>query len=91
MEDFISTNGETIFVSTIHKAKGEEFDNVLIVLDRLENLSALLKPQLNSNSTHRVFYVGMSRARQNLFINIETISESQEEKLKHLPLTILYV
>ncbi len=76
---------------TIHKAKGEEFDNVLIVLDRLENLSALLKPQLNSNSTHRVFYVGMSRARQNLFINIETISESQEEKLKHLPLTILYV
>ncbi len=27
-EDFVNTNGETIFVSTIHKAKGKEFDNV---------------------------------------------------------------
>ncbi|HMA63680.1 MAG TPA: ATP-dependent helicase, partial [Chitinispirillaceae bacterium] len=32
LEDFVQGNGETIFVSTIHKAKGKEFDNVFIML-----------------------------------------------------------
>ena len=33
LEDFFNENGETIFVSTIHKAKGKEFDNVFLMLE----------------------------------------------------------
>ncbi|MDR3602912.1 MAG: 3'-5' exonuclease, partial [Desulfosporosinus sp.] len=34
LEDFIGETMETIFVSTIHKAKGREFDNVFLMLDQ---------------------------------------------------------
>src|SRR5690606_25788054 len=33
LEDFTNTMGETINVSTIHKSKGKEFDNVFLMLD----------------------------------------------------------
>ena len=33
LEDFYSGSQETIFVSTIHKAKGKEFDNVFLLLE----------------------------------------------------------
>src|SRR5690606_24246003 len=31
LEDFISIGSDTIYISTIHKAKGKEFDNVYIL------------------------------------------------------------
>jgi ATP-dependent DNA helicase RecQ len=61
LEDFTSTNGETIFVSTIHKAKGKEFDNVFLVLN---NYSP------DNDSKKRELYVGMTRAKQNLTIHL---------------------
>lgn len=61
LEDFISTNGETIFVSTIHKAKGKEFDNVFLMLDGFKSETDEKKRQL---------YVAMSRAKQNLSIHL---------------------
>lgn len=33
LEDFYAVRGETIVVSTIHKAKGKEFDNVFLLLN----------------------------------------------------------
>ena len=36
LEDFLGSDNETIFVSTMHKAKGREFDNLFIILDRFE-------------------------------------------------------
>src|SRR5690606_26330725 len=36
MEDFYGLRGETIFVSTIHKAKGKEFDNVYLLLENFD-------------------------------------------------------
>ena len=36
LEDFQREDGETIFVSTIHKAKGKEFDNVFIMLENCD-------------------------------------------------------
>ncbi|MDO9256937.1 MAG: RecQ family ATP-dependent DNA helicase, partial [Bacteroidales bacterium] len=36
LEDFYSENGEMIFVSTIHKAKGKEFDNVFLLLENFD-------------------------------------------------------
>ncbi len=61
LEDFISTNGETIFVSTIHKAKGKEFDNVFLLLNNYNP---------DNDSKKRELYVGMTRAKQNLVIHL---------------------
>jgi ATP-dependent DNA helicase RecQ len=60
LEDFLGEDGETIFVSTIHKAKGKEFDNVFIVLENYD---------LSSDEKKRPVYVAMTRAKQNLCIH----------------------
>lgn len=59
-EDFIQINGETIYVSTIHKAKGKEFDTVFIVLANFDGGADECKRQL---------YVAMTRAKTNLSIH----------------------
>jgi len=61
LEDFFNENGETIFVSTIHKAKGKEFDNVFLML---ENITP------SSDETKRQLYVAMTRAKQNLTVHL---------------------
>jgi len=61
IEDFINTNGEIIYVSTIHKAKGKEFDNVVIMLDGF---------QPDNDEKRRLLYVGITRAKQNLSIHL---------------------
>lgn len=60
MEDFISSNVETILVSTVHKAKGKEFDNVFLLLENLN---------LITDEARRHLYVAMTRAKQNLTIH----------------------
>lgn len=60
LEDFYLENGETIFVSTIHKAKGKEFDNVFIMLD-----NALMK----TDEEKRALYVAITRAKNCLVIH----------------------
>ncbi len=61
LEDFTITNRDTIFVSTIHKAKGKEFDNVILMLNDFS---------LDSNARKRELYVAMTRAKQNLIIHL---------------------
>ncbi|MBS1643673.1 MAG: RecQ family ATP-dependent DNA helicase [Bacteroidetes bacterium] len=61
LEDFFNENGETIFVSTIHKAKGKEFDNVFLML---ENFNP------TTDEAKRLLYVAMTRAKQNLTIHL---------------------
>jgi ATP-dependent DNA helicase RecQ len=61
LEDFTSANGETIFVSTIHKAKGKEFDNVFLMLNGFN---------ADSDAKKRELYVAMTRAKQNLTIHL---------------------
>ncbi len=63
LEDFYSENGETIFVSTIHKAKGREFDNVFLML---ENFNA------TTDEAKRQLYVAMTRAKRNLTIHLNS-------------------
>lgn len=63
LEDFFDEKGETIFVSTIHKAKGKEFDNVFLML---ENFNA------GTKEAKRLLYVAMTRAKQNLTIHLNS-------------------
>jgi ATP-dependent DNA helicase RecQ len=61
LEDFYNETGETILVSTIHKAKGKEFDNVFILLEDFYPTTDEAKRQL---------YVAMTRAKHNLTIHL---------------------
>ena len=61
LEDFYNENAETVFVSTIHKAKGKEFDQVFLMLENFDESTDAAKRQL---------YVAMTRAKQNLSIHL---------------------
>lgn len=74
---------------TIHKAKGEEYKNVMVIINATADIDVLLQPRLNDNSTHRVYYVGMSRAQNRLFINIGEITEDIIGQLAHVPLELV--
>ena len=71
---------------TIHKAKGDEFDNVLLVLNDEDELKFLMNPDISATNKQseeqRIYYVAVSRARNRLFINIPTLSEESIPKLK---------
>lgn len=59
IEDFIATDENSIFVSTIHKAKGREFDTVYLISP---------VPDKNDVKDMRAYYVGLTRAKQNLYL-----------------------
>ena len=85
LEDFFNENGETIFVSTIHKSKGKEFDNVFLMLDDFD---------ISTDEKKRLLYVGMTRAKRNLTIHLNgnylnnisvDILQKVEDKKTYLP------
>lgn len=63
LEDFFNENGETIFVSTIHKAKGKEFENVFMMLENYNS---------STEESKRLLYVAMTRAKTNLTIHLNS-------------------
>lgn len=73
---------------TIHKSKGEEYDNVFVILKEEKDLEFLLSPDLNSNNAHRVYYVAASRAIKRLFINVPTLSAENRIKFEGKPINI---
>lgn len=59
VDDFLSANG-SVFVGTIHKAKGREFDTVHLFVDNPESLEP---DDLHTS------YVGITRARHTLYLH----------------------
>lgn len=59
VEDFIAADDRSVFVSTIHKAKGREFDTVYL-------LSPI--PDERDINDMRAYYVGLTRAKRNLYL-----------------------
>ncbi len=59
-EDFIFGTSQSIWVSTFHKAKGKEFNNVYVLLEQFNDQSEEFK---------RTLYVAMTRAKNNLTIH----------------------
>lgn len=68
---------------TIHKAKGDEFDNVLLVLEKDEKLEFITCPDLKKEE-HRVMYVGASRAKNNLFFVVKELGKVKRKKLSKI-------
>jgi superfamily I DNA/RNA helicase len=60
----ILTKAPRIRVSTIHKAKGGEADNVALLLDSTKACTE----QWDQDPEYRVFYVGMTRAKKTLHL-----------------------
>ena len=84
LEDFYTNESGVVYVSTIHKSKGREFDQVYMMLD---NVTA------DTDEKKRNLYVGMTRAKKALYVhynndlfkrfkipNVEMIEDS-----KHYP------
>jgi hypothetical protein len=66
-----------ITASTIHGSKGGEADNVILFTDL--SPAADTQFQRNPDDTHRVFYVAVTRAKQNLYIvDAEDVSRSYD-------------
>jgi ATP-dependent DNA helicase RecQ len=59
IEDFTRESGNAVLVSTMHKAKGREFDNVFMMPTRRKALS---------DEEKRLWYVAMTRAKKRLHI-----------------------
>lgn len=72
IENFIYPEKQTILVSTMHKAKGREFENVILLL---ENFSAI------SDADYRLLYVAITRAKSNVTIHTNTGLFSEYKKL----------
>ena len=62
-----------IKLSTIHGAKGGEADNVLLFMDLTGK--ALKEMEKNPDDAHRVLYVGVTRAKQNLVLKMPEDSQ----------------
>jgi len=68
---------------TIHNAKGDEFENVMIVFEKENDLSFFLESDLDSNEEDRIKYVAISRAIDKLFISVPTMNDLFYNKLKN--------
>ena len=55
-----------IVVSTIHGSKGGEADNVVLFTDLSPAADSTLR--IAPDDVHRVFYVGVTRTRRNLYL-----------------------
>ena len=78
---------ETRPIRTIHKAKGAEFDNVLVVLTAEEELGRVLRPNdvpKREQEERRITYVGLSRTKDCLMISVPGISEQNRAELEAL-------
>lgn len=73
---------------TIHKAKGDEFDNVMVCLGDEKALDFFLQPDLLKNESHRVYYVAASRAKERLFFSIPLLSNGIRKKIEKLGIEI---
>jgi hypothetical protein len=62
-DELISTNDSSVTVSTIHKAKGKEYDEVLVNLSKLN-----AKAGKNDAAEIKVYYVALTRAKTDIVV-----------------------
>jgi len=77
----VKVNNDRSLSKTIHNSKGDEFKNVLLVLEKEEKISFLMDSDL-SKEEHRIRYVAVSRAMDRLFISLPTLGEDKRKKLR---------
>lgn len=76
---------------TIYKAKGDEYDNVMVILeDDAKSMDFLLNPDLigSKEDYQRVYYVACSRARNRLAISVPKLPDGAGARLKSIPIEV---
>jgi DNA helicase-2/ATP-dependent DNA helicase PcrA len=75
-------------IRTIHSAKGAEFKNSLLHFEETNDFRHYIfdgKKNINMEKDDgRIYYVGCSRAKNNLFINIPDINDDDIEKIVNM-------
>lgn len=89
VEDFCDISGAEIVISTIHKAKGREFDNVYMLISHLNEKTPLHEMTLEElekkrQQQMRRFYVGITRAKKQLFIHTNTNNFAHVHATQHI-------
>jgi len=86
----VNIEEDTGIQRTVHKAKGDEFENVYFTICKENDLvDFLLSPNIPIKESHRVYYVAMSRAIKRLFMNVPTLTNDNEKRLQTLPIQII--
>lgn len=75
LEDFSKSRSSEIIVSTIHKSKGCEYDNVYISLKGLGDIT---------DRERRMIYVGMTRTKNNLSVHYSNVNLFLDKSLQGL-------
>lgn len=83
LEDFFGNDSEVIQVSTIHKAKGREFDNVFLLLKDFD---------AGTDAAKRQLYVAMTRTKSNLYIHVNSgfLDDLEAENLERVENRTVY-
>ncbi|MBW1717435.1 MAG: ATP-binding domain-containing protein [Deltaproteobacteria bacterium] len=73
-------------IRTIHSAKGTEFNNTLVHFEDLRDFEKYVFDATSlldaDEDDARIYYVGFSRAKENLFINIPEKNEDTIPRLQ---------
>ena len=79
-EDFCNLHDADVVVSTIHKSKGMEFDDVYMLIS---------EPRQLTDEVLRRYYVGITRAKQRLFVHTNSSLFAKSDIVqKHIDSTI---
>ena len=81
VEDFCDVGDAEVVVSTVHKAKGREFDDVYMLI---------ADTPWKDNALMRRYYVGMTRARNRLFIHTNGACFDHLVSARHIHCQELY-
>ncbi|WP_248928929.1 UvrD-helicase domain-containing protein [Paenibacillus hamazuiensis] len=87
MDNLTLPEERTSEIRTIHKAKGMEFESVLLYLSDTEEVQRLINPDIESNKDDtRIQYVALSRAKDLLCVACPPLEKDTKEKLKAINL-----
>ncbi|WP_047980955.1 UvrD-helicase domain-containing protein [Ornithinibacillus contaminans] len=85
IENLILPEEKHADIRTIHKAKGAEFESVLLYLDDVEEINNIIHPEIDSeNDDTRIYYVAMSRAKDLLCLAGPPLTKENREKLSEI-------
>jgi DNA helicase-2/ATP-dependent DNA helicase PcrA len=87
LDNLILPEEKTSEIRTIHKAKGMEFESVLLYLSDAEEVERLINPDIESvEDDTRILYVALSRAKDLLCIACPSLPINTKTKLSSLNL-----
>ncbi|RST72491.1 ATP-dependent helicase [Siminovitchia acidinfaciens] len=89
IENLILPEEKSTDIRTIHKAKGAEFESVLLYLDDVEEIENIIHPEINSeNDDTRIYYVALSRARDLLCLAGPPLTKVNKEKISEFNIIV---